>query len=54
MVCFKETAQIFKLVHDGGSLTYRNQSIELFYKSMDWFLYDRNFTNFTMSFTNFT
>ena len=22
--------------------TYRNQSTELLYKSMDWFLYDRN------------
>ena len=24
------------------SLWYRNQSIDLFYKSMDWFLYDRD------------
>ena len=24
------------------SLSYRNQSIDLFYKSMDWFLYDRD------------
>ena len=24
------------------SLPYRNQSIDLFYKPMDWFLYDRD------------
>ena len=26
-----------------GSLSYRNQSIDLFCKSMDWFIYDRDF-----------
>ena len=26
----------------GKSLSYRNQSIDLFSKSMDWFLYDRD------------
>ena len=25
------------------SLSYKNQSNDLLYKSVDWFLYDRNF-----------
>ena len=25
-----------------SSLSYRNQSIDLLYKSMDWFLYDKD------------
>ena len=32
----------FQLFHDGGLLSYRNWSIDLRSKSMDWFLYDRN------------
>ena len=26
-----------------GSISYRNQSIDLLCKSMDWFIYDRDF-----------
>ena len=34
------------------SLSYRNQSIDLFWKSMDWYPYDRNFFNEEIIFKN--
>ena len=33
---------ITSTVSDLGSLSYKNQSIDLHSKSMDWFLYDRD------------
>ena len=32
----------YELFNDGWSLSYRNQSIDLLCKSMEWFLYDRD------------
>ena len=33
--------EVFELINDQCSASYRNQSIDLQSKSIDWFLYDR-------------